>query len=194
MAASIAPAGPCATGGGALYIYAGSPAAVGKTVDPSPSSAWWAASSSSFPSSSATVLGLVFFVLAKGGRSCASMGMCSLSALLLWSPTRGLWVCLPATVSAAVDCSASSSLCVSAADFHSKSTMRAGESRRWLLWRNHALESFVEEEGGLTLVGVFVAGDRDLKGSPLRWGCGAVNFSSSRVFLVNFHGCTVLPF
>ena len=102
----------------------------------------------------------------------------------------GLWVCLPA----AVDCSASSFLCVSEADFRSKSTMRAGESRRWLLRRNHALESFVEEEGGLTLVGVFVAGDRDLKGSPLRWGCGAVNFSSSRVFLVNFHGCTVLPF
>jgi len=106
----------------------------------------------------------------------------------------GLRVCLPAAVSAAVDCSASSFLCVSAADFRSKSTMRAGESRRWLLRRNHALESFVEEEGGLTLVGVFVAGDRDLKGSPLRWGCGAVNFSSSRVFLVNFHGCTVLPF
>ena len=163
-------------------------------MDPGPSSPWWAASSSSFPSSSATVLGLVFFVLAKGGEILCIHGDVLFVRVAALVTDAGLWVCLPATVSAAVDCSASSSLCVSAADFHSKSMMRAGESRRWLLWRNHALESFVEEEGGLTLAGVFVASDRDLKGSPLRWGCGAVNFSSSRVFLVNFHGCTVLPF
>ncbi|KAG2602177.1 hypothetical protein PVAP13_5KG658607 [Panicum virgatum] len=159
MAASFAPAGPCATcggGGGGT----GSPAAVGKTVDPDPSSAWWAASSSSFSSSSATVLGLVLFVLAKGGEILCIHGGVLFVRVAALVTDAGLWVCLPATVLAAMDCSASSFLYVSAADFHSKSTMRAGESRRWLLWRNHTLESFVEEEGGLTLVGVFVAGDR----------------------------------
>ena len=74
----------------------------------------------------------------------------------------GLWVCLPATVSAAVDCSASSSLCVSAADILSASTMRLGQVRRWLMRCFHAVESLVEEEGGFILAGVLVAGGQKL--------------------------------
>jgi len=51
-------------------------------VDPGSSSVWRVAPSSSSPTSSATVLGLFFFVLAKGWRSFASLGVRPLYASL----------------------------------------------------------------------------------------------------------------
>ncbi|KAG2609378.1 hypothetical protein PVAP13_4KG037258 [Panicum virgatum] len=54
----------------------------GKMVDLASSLAWWAASSSYFPTSSATVLGLSSIFLAEGWIPLAYLGMCSLSTLL----------------------------------------------------------------------------------------------------------------
>jgi len=52
----------------------------------------------------------------------------------------------------------------------------------------------MEEDGGSTLVGALVAGDRKLRAVARSWGCCDVNSSYSRVFLANFQGCTVLFF
>jgi len=65
-------------------------------------------------------------------------------------------------------------------------------SRRWFMRQIHALEPFVEEDGGSTLVGALVTGDRKLRAVARSWGCCDVNSSYSRVFLANFQGCTVL--
>lgn len=65
-------------------------------------------------------------------------------------------------------------------------------SRRWFMRQIHALEPFVEEDGGSTLVGALVAGDRKLRAVARSWGCYDVNSSYSRVFLANFQECTVL--
>jgi len=65
-------------------------------------------------------------------------------------------------------------------------------SRRWFMRQIHALEPFMEEDGGSTLVGALVAGDRKLRAVARSWGCCDVNSSYSRVFLANFQGCTVL--
>ncbi|KAG2576984.1 hypothetical protein PVAP13_6NG110130, partial [Panicum virgatum] len=72
----------------AVFTCAASSTADGKTVGPGSSSAWRVAPSSSSPTSSAMVLGLLFFVLANGWRSFASLGMCPLSTSLLWSASR----------------------------------------------------------------------------------------------------------
>ena len=74
----------------------------------------------------------------------------------------GLRVWSSAAVSAVADCASFSSLCVSAADTLSASTMRPGLVRRWLMRRFHAVESLVEEEGGFILAGVLVAGGQKL--------------------------------
>jgi len=75
---------------------------------------------------------------------------------------EGLRVWSAAAVSAAADCASFSSLCVSAADTLSASTMHPGLVRRWLMRRFHAVESLVEEEGGFILAGVLVAGGQKL--------------------------------
>ncbi|XP_039847661.1 uncharacterized protein LOC120706968 isoform X1 [Panicum virgatum] len=46
-------------------------------------------------------------------------------------------------------------------------------SRRWLMRLIHDLESFVDEEGGSSLVGVLVVGGQLLGGLPQCWGCCA---------------------
>lgn len=43
-------------------------------------------------------------------------------------------------------------------------------SRRWFMRQIHALEPFVEEDGGSTLVWALVAGDRKLRAVARSWG------------------------
>jgi len=43
-------------------------------------------------------------------------------------------------------------------------------SRRWFMRQIHALEPFMEEDGGSTLVGALVAGDRKLRAVARSWG------------------------
>lgn len=75
---------------------------------------------------------------------------------------------------AAGDPSSSSSPCAMMADTRSATMMRAGVSRRWLMWRFHALESSVVEEGGsiLVVIVMLLAGVHvlELRGLPHSWG------------------------
>ena len=68
-----------------------------------------------------------------------------------------------------------------------------GGSGHRVLQQIHELESCAEEEGGLLLAPVILAGGQ-LSEAGLDWGGFVVIFSSSRVFFVKLQGCTVLSF
>jgi len=80
-----------------------------------------------------------------------------------------------------------SSLCGPTADFLSTFMMCAGGcSRRWLMQQIQGLESSAEVDGGASSAPATLAGGRTRRG-----GLCAVISSTSRVFSVKFHSCTV---
>jgi len=95
----------------------------------------------------------------------------------------------------AADSCSSSCLRVTMADGHSAFNKRAGGgSGRRVLQQIHELESCAEEEGGLLLAPVILAGGQFSEAGLDGGGVFDVIFSSSRVYSINLQRCIVLSF
>lgn len=100
-----------------------------------------------------------------------------------------------AVLSTAADSCSSSCLRVAMTDGRSAFNKRAGGgSGRRVLQQIHELESCAEEEGGLLLALVILAGGQFSEAGLDGGGVFDVISSSSRVFPINLQGCTVLSF